>query len=464
MKSNYSLPILRVLSLLALMSILTFCDKDNTTPQKSSISGVVHDAVTFENLTGAIIGIEPVANKTTASGADSKETIVDENGKFLFEDIRSGIYSLYFQMPGYKSMFSSAIDLKQGDAFVAFLPVKEDVSVPIGGITGVVRDTDGNRITHANIAISAQDESITNGYFSSVTSAENGQFFIGAVPLESTSLFKVRCIATGYKTQAISNISILENEMAVLHFIMEEAELPADVFYEDFEGDMNNWEMTGMWNILTNTTLFNQAYPEFINIAPNDTSEGKIPHAYQGAKMAWYGNVDAGNYMGEQSPFDNPLSGGTSTEPNSGLLLSPPINLAGLSEASVNFWSWFEIESVNPNQFGYDLMEVYVLDASDNETLLGKLNPYTDPILSDRRPIPFTSGGFNQAPVWKYEEFDLTNYAGTTVRLKFKFDTRDGLYNGFRGWFIDNIRVTDKAAIELKQSPDTTRPLMDRDS
>lgn len=451
-------------TLLSILIFLAACSKDDSAPKSFSINGVAYNAITFEHLTGAIIGLQPEGSTSGGSASETIETTVDENGVYSFSEVKAGTYSLYFQMSGFRPMFSNIIDLNNGNIFVAFLPVSEDITIPVGGITGIVVDKEGNAVANANIAISAQDESITNGYFSSVTSNENGQFFIGAVPLESTSFFKVRCIASGYETQLISNINILQNEMVVLYFQLDTTAPANELFYEDFEGSTNSWEMTGMWNIHPNSNIFNEAYPEYVKLAPNDNSQGRIPNAYQGNMMAWFGSPETGNYIGEQSPFDNPLSGGTSAAPNRGELVSPVINLSGLSEASFNFWSWFEIESVNPNQFGYDLMEIYVIDNGGNQTLLGKLNPYTDPILSERKVIPFTSGGFNQAPVWKYEEFDLTEYAGTSIRLKFHFDTRDGLYNGFRGWFIDEIRVTDKAALELKSAPDFTRPLMQRDS
>jgi hypothetical protein len=92
-------------------------------------------------------------------------------------------------------------------------------------------------------------------------------------------------------------------------------------------------------------------------------------------------------------------------------------------------------------------MEVMVLQNPDTTqiTSLGRLNPYSDPILDNREAIPYTSGGFNIAPVWKFEQFDLSPFIGQSIRLRFEFRTIDYLYNGFRGWFIDNIKVTTDA-------------------
>src|SRR5690606_37458134 len=79
--------------------------------------------------------------------------------------------------------------------------------------------------------------------------------------------------------------------------------------------------------------------------------------------------------------------------------------------------------------------------------LLGRLNPFQDPELSDRDMIPFTSGGFNRPPVWRPVQFDLSAYRGQTVRLLFRFSTEDPYYNGFRGWLIDDVRVTNEVVI-----------------
>jgi hypothetical protein len=48
--------------------------------------------------------------------------------------------------------------------------------------------------------------------------------------------------------------------------------------------------------------------------------------------------------------------------------------------------------------------------------------------------------------VWVLEELDLSSYSGQSVNIRFSFDTRDELYNGFRGWFLDDFQIVDLAA------------------
>jgi hypothetical protein len=441
----------------AIMCIITGCAKDPVDSRESFIKGIVLDAITFEPLIGTTVTLEP-----TSPFGNHLYTVTDLSGKYQFEQLSPGRYSLSIREEDYEPMYARNLDITPAGAYIALLPAKLTLSTPISGITGMVTCLNGFPVAKANVAISAQDEKITNGYFSSVTTNENGHFFIGAIPLQSTRKFKIRCVAEGFNTRLVPDIELVSNEMQSVHIKLEPSSPFTNIYHEGFEMDFSGWVMNGFWHICENAELYNCLYPQYVKIAPNDGSGGKIPYAYKGKKMAWYGINALGNYIGEQSNYDYENSGGTSTAKNAGTLTSPLINLQGISEASLNFWTWFEIESVNPNKSGYDLMQVYILDSSGKINLLGKLNPYTDPIIPERRPIPFTSGGFNQAPVWKYHEYDLTQYAGTQIRLRFSFETRDGLYNGFRGWFVDDIRIVNYGLPVQKNSEAESPSLMER--
>ena len=106
------------------------------------------------------------------------------------------------------------------------------------------------------------------------------------------------------------------------------------------------------------------------------------------------------------------------------------------------------IESVNPNETGYDLLIVeYSLDGGSEWQDLARLNPFTDPETGedfDRAPVPFTNRGYNRGPAWLWQEpIDISVLAGNpNAKLRFVFNTEDGLYNGFRGWLIDDVRIT----------------------
>jgi hypothetical protein len=85
---------------------------------------------------------------------------------------------------------------------------------------------------------------------------------------------------------------------------------------------------------------------------------------------------------------------------------------------------------------------------TEDGDLVKKLNPAIDPPTSmNREKLAFTSGGFNRKPIWTIENIDLSRYKNKNIKIKFKFDTRDTLYNGFRGWIIDDLQVIDKAKL-----------------
>lgn len=208
-----------------------------------------------------------------------------------------------------------------------------------------------------------------------------------------------------------------------------------------FENGEQEFTGTGFWNRNTFAGLFNGASPTYVTTVGNG-----FPAPPQGSYAAWFGRPSAGpfttgNYIGTQSPADTPLSGGTSTLPDTGTFISPPFTVPDvLGPVSLRFKTWWEIESVNPSRF--DIMRIELMDAAPPNavSVLDSLNPATDPI-GGAPALPFTSDGFNVAPVWEDVAFDISLFKGQTVQLRFNFNTHDHLYNGFRGWIVDDVRV-----------------------
>ncbi|ADU66826.1 hypothetical protein Selin_2106 [Desulfurispirillum indicum S5] len=202
------------------------------------------------------------------------------------------------------------------------------------------------------------------------------------------------------------------------------------------------------WNLRSATpAITNQAFTnELVKLAPNDSSEGKVPVPAQGSRAYWYGDPDTGNFLGEPASTQGSFDGGTSMESNGGALTSPSITMpANATEVSLTFQTWWEIESVNPNESGFDLMTIQL--SRDNGTTwesIARLNPFSDPETGtiDRSPLPFSNTGFNSAPTWLWQEhIPLNDVANKTIKVRFYFDTNDGLFNGFRGWLIDDVRI-----------------------
>lgn len=156
----------------------------------------------------------------------------------------------------------------------------------------------------------------------------------------------------------------------------------------DFESGMSDWSAGGLWHAVDN------ADPYF--------------EAHSGSHSLWYGQDGTGNYD----------TGST----NSGYLTSPAIYLPQSSSYWLRFASWYETE--------------------------------TDGLLYDNRCVGVSVSGapFEQfycfqddtPSVWRNSPaIDLSAYAGQVVRVQFYFDTRDDIQNNYRGWYVDDVTITE---------------------
>jgi hypothetical protein len=180
-------------------------------------------------------------------------------------------------------------------------------------------------------------------------------------------------------------------------------------------------------------------------------------HDLSSGHYFWYGQEARGDaskeasYIGLQEISDTwEGSGGVSDIffNNFGTFESLDLNLAGYLNGKLSFWTWWEIEGVNPAT-GYDKMLIYAKKTTDSSwQLLGALNPSEDPIKMGGLVFSgeaYSSGGYHQQGVWVKHSFDLSSYAGSQIRIRFVFTAVDNLYNGYRGWLIDDVVVTNEA-------------------
>lgn len=231
----------------------------------------------------------------------------------------------------------------------------------------------------------------------------------------------------------------------------------ATLFSDDVEGGINGWTTSGLWHLQEspeNVFISTDFNPSLISL-PDD---GFLPEAYSGDAVWWYG-ADDGTFMGDYDDTEQwDKNGGWSDDANYGDLISPTIDLTGSTQARLSFWSWWEIEGVDVDR--YDLMEVQV-STDGGETYVdlgtGLINPEND--VDGESWKPYSSGGLGQVGEWEQHVFDLSNYVGESVVLKFTFDTVDEKYNAFRGWLIDDVEVTDEAlaAPQWKQTVQAVR-------
>ncbi len=217
-------------------------------------------------------------------------------------------------------------------------------------------------------------------------------------------------------------------------------------FFDDVENGINGWSTTGFWHIVTNPDLIrvDDIIRENLVQLPD---LGYLPPSYSGSSCWWYGEDATGTFIGaDYDPNQSQWSGGTSTAANEGSLISPSLDLSGVEQAVLNFYTWWEIEGVDVDT--YDMMHVEIsTDGGITYQPLGDLNPLND---SDSHAyIGYSTGGVNVPGKWGRVYFDLTDFVGEIVTLRFRFETIDASYNGFRGWFIDDISVSATPIPEL---------------
>jgi len=474
--------LMSTLVLFLLLFMVVGCGGGGTTPNQVTQKDIqtinLYDA-NGAALKGATLTI--VKDGTTLKNPNATTRTITDNGDgtYTVEGYGDGKYKVTVDVGGQTVHIEMNIG---GDNYQEVAALSVPVSVGADGsvsqingalvamISGTVYSTSGTPIANAQVSVSAG--AVSNGSFSSATTDTDGFYMlfinINETLVDNIDSLEVIVTADGYETKILTTDDILAMSLVGYNIQLTPATAATALYSEDFEGaSANSWivrKLTGTnndntWHIHTTSdgALRNQAYVNnLVKLAPNDLSGGGLPMP-RGNQCFWYGdNRDTsaesfGSFLGVPANPDQNYSGGTGQMANSGELISPPINLVtATGSIKLTFDTYWEIESVNPNAEGFDFMRVLVTkDAGNTWIELARLNPRNDPVvIIDRGAIPFSNTGFNSAPLWlsqesiKLEDASNNTLSGNVIQLKFIFDTRDELYNGFRGWFIDNIAIT----------------------
>jgi hypothetical protein len=387
------------------------------------ISGVVVDlADNTKTIANAAITATAVSLDTPVPTATSSPVTLtattNSDGRFSLEKLAPGSYSLTLQADDYLDATVDAQALANVNSTLPAITMRSKY----GQITGsVISNFDGSAIAGATVSLASATTMTT-------TTASDGSFAFARVPIGTHS---VTVTATGFVGGTRAGIAVAGGETSAIGALRL-----VPLFVSGFETSDADWVNSGFWHPSTLAGITNGAFPSLVSLGIGDGSGGALPAPFAGQRSLWFGSDEHGNYAG---PLANTTqSGGTSTGVRSGTARSPQFLVPNTTDqVRVAFQSWFEIESVNPTTF--DLMEVYVQPAGASPVLLARLNPTVDPGGNSR--LPMTSGGFNRAPIWKDMTVDISAYRGRQVTLQFVFNTRDNLYNGFRGWIVDDVRM-----------------------
>lgn len=158
---------------------------------------------------------------------------------------------------------------------------------------------------------------------------------------------------------------------------------------DEFEFAAVGWTTTGLWHLANSSSC----------AAPGFSSP---THAF------YYGKDTTCNYS----------TGGA----NTGTLTSPPITGIGPTSAL----SFDYLRQVEGFSGGFDRTTVDVVGSNGTVTNVFSLSS------NDPSTLAWTSS----------PSIPLAAFAGDTIRLRFTFNSVDGISNNFRGWFIDDVVVS----------------------
>jgi hypothetical protein len=170
---------------------------------------------------------------------------------------------------------------------------------------------------------------------------------------------------------------------------------------DDFEGDTSGWSTSGLWHKTADSACASPGYSSPVNAF----------------------------YYGQDSTCTYDTGGATT-----GTLTSPPIS--GITASSTLTFDYYrEVESYTGGS--YDQTEVEVVTGSGSTTVFSLDS-------TDASAGAWVSSG----------AIDLSAFAGQQIQIRFRFDSVDGVSNGFTGWLVDDVVVTGESAC----TPGNTAP------
>jgi hypothetical protein len=121
------------------------------------------------------------------------------------------------------------------------------------------------------------------------------------------------------------------------------------------------------------------------------------------------------------------------------MTLTRSFDLTGLSKATLDYWTWFDIEG----DFDYGYAEVSTDDGQSWDTLKGQYTTDTNPNGANYGHGYTGPSGHDPksdaAPLWVHEQLDLSRYAGKPIQVRFDYVTDEGFNEP--GWAIDDISI-----------------------
>ena len=119
----------------------------------------------------------------------------------------------------------------------------------------------------------------------------------------------------------------------------------------------------------------------------------------------------------------------------SNMTLTREFDLRDLDEATLEFWTWYDIE----DDYDYAYVEVSTDGGRTWDILTGKYTTDTNPYGNNFGHAYTGTSGEGDEPSWVEEEIDLSSYVGQEVMIRFEYITDDA-YND-PGLCLDDIAI-----------------------
>lgn len=155
------------------------------------------------------------------------------------------------------------------------------------------------------------------------------------------------------------------------------------------------------------------------------------------------GDWEWGTPAGEPVPFDGVNVwgtgiGGSYSDDTVSDLATGPIDLSTWNAAALVFWQWLDSEPA----FDGGRVEITTNAGTSWNTI----------VPSGGYPVEFVqalgSPGYNgNSGGWRRAEFDLSQYLGQTVQLRWHFASDSGVVD--RGWFIDDVKIVERQVLSV---------------
>jgi len=299
-----------------------------------------------------------------------------------------------------------------------------------------------------------------------VITKDGGYYRINMIPPSLSGGLEIFAKAEGYKFDANADIKLV-NDLAAGKVSNYDLELEPIDSNLKISPDLNITTFSD-WNFANECSVNSvswQVVTDPLNVKVTNTNwavtvwddnKTLLPDAAPlTAGYVWFGDSSTGLF----SDTGDNTSGGTVC----GKATTPVVDLSNYAFPVLSFNSWFEVESVDIAKGQYDQMNIgFIIPSNENggatkvtiynasgdaievntDTYypLDSLNPDYEPSIQSAE-VPYSSAGLNALPVWKDYKVTVDGLAGYKVQFVFDFNSKDSLFNGFRGWGIDNVKV-----------------------